>query len=227
MKGMLILLGVMSLLVLPAATWGVVLEMDLVDADTGLNTASYNPDTGLFGTGLPYVNIKVLLSHDFEPGLDALQFQLDVDNAASDAKWGMQASPATKGTVFTSGQYSYQLYNIKSPGTLATMNAQGAEVFLITDYETHLTPLTNGWLVTYQVVPMGTFMPGETYEFSAVHSNYWSNGGFFGIETIPFSGGSNLSITIVPEPATALLLMMALPLFSRRFSSRKNAPNLL
>lgn len=216
----------MLLLVLPATAWGVILEADLVDADTGLNTASYNPNTGLFGTGLPYVNIKVLLTHDFDPGLDALQLQLDVDNATSDTKWGMNASPATNGTVFTAGQYYYRLYNNQAPGSLATMNTQAAEVFFIQDYQTYLAPLTDGWLVTYQVVPMGVFSLGETYEFSAIHSNYWSNGGFFGIETIPFSGGASLSITIIPEPSTVFLLAIALSVLGRRFGGRKNAPGL-
>ncbi len=226
MKGMLVLFSVMALLALPLSVWGVTLELDLVDADTGLSSASYNPDTGLFGTGLPYVNIKVILSHDFEPGLDAIQFQLDVDNALSDAKWGMEASPATNGTVFTSGQYYYQLYNNKAPGTLESINPQGAEIFFIQDYQTYLAPLTNGWVATYRVVPMGTFMLGETYEFSAIHSNYWPGYGVYEGDTIPYSGGASLSVTIVPEPAIALLLMMALPLLSRRFSTRANGSDL-
>ena len=154
----------------------------------------------------PAVDTEILVDVVTDVATDGVNFNIVVDNGASDGIWGMGAPGLTAYGVYGASDRWFATYDVAADTDLATLNTMGNEI-----YFKGAGQAAAGTVATYRVVPVGTLTMGEVYEMSAGTDAYgWGN--FFG----GLEGGAPLIVNIVPEPATALLLLVALPFLRRR-----------
>jgi MYXO-CTERM domain-containing protein len=232
MRKAVLSLAIAALLALPGTSFGWTIEIDLVEADSLSSTIDYDPSSGP-------LEIKVLLTSDYEVtntamppipstfGLDGIQFQLICDSSTSDSDWQFDADSTywQNGSLFADSEVTsnvklgYPDYG-EPYEDLDYINGAGAEVYFKGSGE-YVYPVTQGHVATYvlELEDPGSAEVSTIYKFSGIRDDY-SKGNTpsqsVGVDCGGYTGGDELWVHIVPEPATALLLLGAVPFLRRR-----------
>jgi len=228
MKSALFVIGM--LLALPVVSLGWTITLNLSQNGTGLTDINVDPAIAATKT----ITVDVRLTSDYQytvapppnpKGLDGIQYQVISDHKATDSKFDFPTDGTgwVNGTVFASAEWTTNYGTYPSYGTpynnLAYINATGAEVGF-KGSGAWVLPCTNALVATLKFVVNATAADkGQTWTLSAIGNDYgFGNNPAPVSATGPYTGGALLSIHIVPEPVSALLLAAAIPFLRRRRS---------
>jgi len=204
MKGK-VAFAVVAILMLPASTFGAV-TMSVTgecigSACAGDGSSGLSID-GPINAGALSVKISVGLSNDASDTIDGIQWSWAETGTAG---LSYQSPSVTNGAVFSASDY--QGFADNTGGALA---AAFPESFF---KGTPGAVAASGNLISYDVTNTGAMAVGDVLTLNVGDAAF----GFF---TTPSgaspSVGSPLTITVTPEPATALLLVGAIPFLRRR-----------
>jgi len=197
-----------SLLALPVMSYAYNIHLDVVSS-TGASTATFNKDLDTS------ITVKVLLNSD--TALNGWNYNVTANQGAGDTAWGMTGSPKVEGNY--AGNLAGEVYtSANTPGTLSAINYIGGEnYFWITG---SCAAVVDGLVATLTIVPLGPLTVGQHVTFGVdanADGGLYGNGNAFNLSTgdIPMTGNL-LDVTITPEPASALLLLLAVPFIRRR-----------
>jgi len=215
-----LVLAVMALLALPVMTMAWTIELDLAQTGTGATAISVAPGTA--------ISVDVRLTSNYQytaapppnpKGLDGIQYQIESDSKVTDGLWNFptDGTAMTLGTVFASSELTSQIATYAPYGApynnLAVINSYGAEVGF-KGQGTWVLASNNALVATYAMIAPSA--PG-VYVLSGIKNDYgWGNNPAPVASTGGYTGGDSLTVTVTPEPATALLLIGAIPFLRRR-----------
>jgi MYXO-CTERM domain-containing protein len=225
-----IVLAAVALLALPMTSFGWTIELDVVESGTGASEITIDCSLG----NPQLVSVDVLLTSDYEvaivppeppftKGLDGVQYQLEANGSALDScvDFITDGTAWVNGTVFTGAEYSGKIagYAPYPPfNNLATINAAGAELYF-KGAGAYVYPVTDGLVATYTFyVDCECVDCDGQIVIDAISDDYGHGNNPAPVADIGhgYTGGSALIINCVPEPATALLLLGAIPFLRRR-----------
>jgi MYXO-CTERM domain-containing protein len=241
MKRIVYVLAAVALLALPMTTSAWTIELDIVQSGTGAEEIVLSPG---FGTATIQADIKLTSDYQtgtgpFAKGLDGIQYQLLPHQGTGgvgtlvDDKVNMvtDGTAWVNGTAFGVGDYAGWMYTYPPFGApynnLQTLNTAvviegttyfGSELYF-KNTGTRL-PCTDELVCTYKFVITEADLSAcqnQTMVFNVIGDDY-------GYDNAPapkadighgYTGGKTLTI-VIPEPATALLLLGAIPFLRRR-----------
>jgi len=198
-KGLIV---VIALLAIPGLAFGQT-QLDVV------GPAEYD-----YTVGGP-LTIDVVVSNLPAGGLNGLQYSITADGGASDANWMLDpATPYANGTVFLASDYLSFIGFAGAGMPLNVVNMSAPELY----FKSFGTALAGGTVASYTLLPTIDLSPlaGQTVTFSATVDPGFGNGPSPGGPGAWSAESQDLAVKIVPEPATALLLIAALPFLRRR-----------
>jgi hypothetical protein len=157
---------------------------------------------------------------DFEiNGADA-STDLTVTGKASPSFFGTAAGAEGFGSVFCAGfgcPTTYFAIGDFTPSDDVLDTATGSELLFRSSGYTAMANLQGATVVGYELA-WDTSLPVGTYTVSLSGGSIWTSADADGILLSGPLTDANFVLTVVPEPATALLLLGALPLLRRRRS---------
>jgi hypothetical protein len=220
MRKFVLSLAIVALLALPGLTFGQA-SLDVVENGTGNNLVIMDPAVSTV------LKIDVLLNTAV--GHNGSQYSVTTDYngggpGSGDVSWIYDpAVPFTNGTVYPIGDYVGGIglppWSPPGPGsTLAAVNQTWAESYFA--YSGLKPAVTGGYLATYEIQLVGAVNPGDIFLITAgtepgpaflgnalMDANYGQ---------VAWGPGAALTVQIIPEPTTLLLLFGALPFLRRR-----------
>ncbi|NLX14546.1 MAG: hypothetical protein GXY44_12960 [Phycisphaerales bacterium] len=192
-------LVVLMLLAWPMASFGAV-DMNLLGG-----SVDFNPDED--------TSIDVVIQVVADSPFDGLEWMLTT-NSAMDTMWSVSNLDASANVTALSN--AYPLYTmLATPGTtsLADAGSMGREVWF---RDFGLTAAGTYSFLTVTLVPLVDMEPFINQSMTLTTAD---DGLYTATNQEPGEGplgGSALTINIVPEPASALLLLLAVPFIRRR-----------
>jgi hypothetical protein len=223
MRKFVLLLAVAAMLALPGITMGQNVYLFAVEKSSGSNVIPVPPAPGTM------IQIEVYSVSDVN--LDGVQFSFSVNGGANDADLNTAAAgllgdapgrptfPPTPVGEWDIGDYNFatgfgSVYGTSTP--LPAVNAASPEVWA-TPAGSQVAAGTR-FIDTYQVIYNG----GSGVQVINLnldvygHGNSYIYGGGSSSGNYAPPGDGSANLTIMPEPATALLLIGALPFLRRR-----------
>jgi len=185
-----VLLAVVALLAIPAFTYA---AASMTLSGSGI------PAGGLDANG----SFTLTLGLSTDVALDGLQWQLMVDNKAHDSLFA--GAVGTLGDWFTNGFASGDLTSAMGTGTDGSLAGQNPE-FAFKNSGT--AAARTGSLLSYTITALNA--PAGTYEFGLVADQTMLSSG------APISPLGSFRVQVIPEPASVLLLLAAVPFLRRR-----------
>jgi hypothetical protein len=218
MRKYVLVLAIAAMLALPGLTFGQA-SLDVVENGTGNNLVIMDPNIS------NVLKLDVLLNTAM--GHNGAQYSVTTDYmgggpGSGDAMWIYDpAVPFTIGTVYPIGDYVGGIglppWSPPGPGsTLQAVNQTWAESF----FAYSGLKMGGGLLATYHIQLVGAVNPGDIFLITAGTEPgpaYLGNAlmdANYGM--VPWGQGAALTVQIIPEPASLLLLLGALPFLRRR-----------
>ena len=219
MRKFVLALAIAAMLALPGLVFGQGAQIDVQDSGGGTEI-DFNPltDTSIV--------IDCMLTNTMTIG--GAQYSLMAAKnggaqSSGDADLKFAATPWVNGSLFGSGDYWAGVGANTNQGAGVTMAVvNGASGYSEMYFSmTSLAPQAGGLLASYELQPAVTLTVGDTYVIVAngdppgqTRGNGWLNE--TGTGGGSWDDGTGLTVNIVPEPATALLLLGLLPFLRRR-----------